>query len=301
LGAIAIALNGVSIYGGAVDNACTSIDVDSIMSEWNSFDCCGGHSQNSGDYHYHFPPSCLLAQAGDFSDGHSPQIGWSYDGFPIYGPKGPAGIDMMYCSPYGSATSSYCLDECGGVQQALTAVDQFLYRYYIVGATSDLQTLPGNPKPSADAAATLSDGSRSFTLNCRRGYTYTELTSGSTGTSGVSSSYSATATTGYTSVYAPAGICAGGSVTSEADATNGFCSTTALSSCNVAFVTPFAQTPAPPSTPAPPPTPAPPATPAPPNPAPTPIEGSPASASQGCAFPMVAVAALLFLLSQTAL
>ena len=29
------------------------------------------------------PPSCLLAQLGDLSDGHSPQIGWALDGFPI--------------------------------------------------------------------------------------------------------------------------------------------------------------------------------------------------------------------------
>ena len=89
LGAIAISLNGVSIYGGAVDSACTQLDVTTTQSEWTSFDYCGGHSQNSGDYHYRFPPSCLLAQIGDLSDGHSPQVGWANDGFPIYGPLGP--------------------------------------------------------------------------------------------------------------------------------------------------------------------------------------------------------------------
>ena len=64
LGAIAIALNGVSIYSGAVNGECDQLDVDDQQSEWRSFDYCGGHSQNSGDYHYHFPPSCLLAQIG---------------------------------------------------------------------------------------------------------------------------------------------------------------------------------------------------------------------------------------------
>ena len=85
LGAIAISLNGVSIYGGAVDSACTQLDVTSTQSEWTSFDMCAGHAA-SGDYHYHFPPSCLLAQAdadAPLDGGHSPQIGWAQDGFPI--------------------------------------------------------------------------------------------------------------------------------------------------------------------------------------------------------------------------
>ena len=84
LGEIATALNGVSIYSGAVDTACTQLDVDNAMNEWTGFDFCSGHSESSGDYHYHFPPSCLLAQIGDLSDGHSPQIGWALDGFPVY-------------------------------------------------------------------------------------------------------------------------------------------------------------------------------------------------------------------------
>jgi hypothetical protein len=86
MGAIAIALNGVSIYGGAVDQTCKLVETGVETSEWTSFDMCAGHSQRTGDYHYHFPPSCLLSQAtatkasaGDVK-GHSPQIGWSFDG-----------------------------------------------------------------------------------------------------------------------------------------------------------------------------------------------------------------------------
>jgi hypothetical protein len=74
MGAIGIALNGVSIYGGAVDTQCNGIDVDDVLNEWTGFDCCSGHSERTGDYHYHFPPSCLLKQIGDLSDGHSPQV-----------------------------------------------------------------------------------------------------------------------------------------------------------------------------------------------------------------------------------
>ena len=67
--------------------------------EWTSFDFCGGHGRClandcTGDYHYHFPASCLETQIGKLSDGHSPQIGWSLDGFPIYGPYGPDGVYM---------------------------------------------------------------------------------------------------------------------------------------------------------------------------------------------------------------
>ena len=75
LGTIAIALNGVSIYGGAVNTACEALNVTNALNEWNSFDCCSGHAEQTGDYHYHFPPSCLLDQIGDFDDGHSAQIG----------------------------------------------------------------------------------------------------------------------------------------------------------------------------------------------------------------------------------
>lgn len=50
LGAVGIALNGVSIYAGAVDGQCTQIDVTSDTSEWTGFDMCSGHAQNTGDY-----------------------------------------------------------------------------------------------------------------------------------------------------------------------------------------------------------------------------------------------------------
>jgi hypothetical protein len=238
--AVGIALNGVTILTGAVggDDCTTFVDVDDITSEWISFDCCSGHTRSfeGATYHYHFPPSCLLKQIGDLSDGHSPQIGWAYDGFPIYGPKGPGGIDMTYGGSYGSCTGSYCLDQCGGVEQELSSVDSFAYRYYVVGATSDLSTLPTNPKPSTASAAVFASGTKSFTLNCYRGYLYTELTAGSTGTTGVTSSYTATAVTGVTTKYEPSGLCASPTpVTTTADATNGFCSTSTSSSCNSAY------------------------------------------------------------------
>ena len=48
MGAIAYALNGVSIFSGAVDSECGILDVTDAEAEWGSFDCCSGHSELSG-------------------------------------------------------------------------------------------------------------------------------------------------------------------------------------------------------------------------------------------------------------
>ena len=134
---IAVALNGVPIYGGAVSDDCSDddcsaclLDVDDSDAEWTSFDFCGGHARCLGSdcsgYHYHFPPSCLEEQIGALSDGHSPQVGWSLDGFPIYGPYGPDGTYMEHTAQ--GCTGTYCLDECGGLEMELSSVDDFKYR-----------------------------------------------------------------------------------------------------------------------------------------------------------------------------
>mmetsp|Transcript_33525 Transcript_33525/g.72967 ORF Transcript_33525/g.72967 Transcript_33525/m.72967 type:complete len:209 (+) Transcript_33525:2-628(+) len=143
---------------------------------------------------------------------------------------------MKYGGSYGSCTGNYCLDQCGGVEAELSGVDNFAYRYYLVGAASDLSTLPTDPKPSTASAAAFGTGKVSFSINCYRGYLYTELTGGSTGTSGVTSSYTATAMAGVTTKYEPSGLCTGGqSISQAADATNGWCSTSTSSSCNSAY------------------------------------------------------------------
>jgi hypothetical protein len=84
-----------------------------------TFDNSNGHQPPSGDYHYHAAPGGLRYQLGDnvsFNPGagadnagtytenttnlhHSPILGWSYDGFPVYGPYG-------YSDPAVSATET---------------------------------------------------------------------------------------------------------------------------------------------------------------------------------------------------
>ena len=79
---LGIALNGVSLFGPSGNAQCD----DAVDTESYTFDTCGGHAEPSGTYHYHTAPACLLDQLDDSndinSDGHSPQIGWAYDGFP---------------------------------------------------------------------------------------------------------------------------------------------------------------------------------------------------------------------------
>eukprot|EP01052_Picozoa_sp_SAG31_P044581 SAG31_NODE_7828_length_1588_cov_1.454668_2_plen_136_part_00 len=53
--------------------------------EGDTFDECGGHASSTtqSSYHVHVPPTCLLKQLNADNSQHSPQIGWSLDGFPI--------------------------------------------------------------------------------------------------------------------------------------------------------------------------------------------------------------------------
>ena len=188
MGTIAYALNGVGFFSGAVSYVrggdCPQLDVSDPDAEWISFDCCTGHSTGDGLYHYHFPPSCLLAQAEADAplDGHSPQIGWAQDGFPIYGPLGPGGVEIRNCGASG-ADPTYCQDACGGYEGELDGVDHYKYRYYITGKVGDLESLPSNPKPDSEALYFP------YTIRCHRGVTVDE--------------YKSSLPDGYTSAHTP--------------------------------------------------------------------------------------------------
>lgn len=120
--------------------------------EGDTFDSCGGHaaSQDTSTYHYHIPPYCLLKQLGQTTDNHSPQIGWALDGFPVYGNRGPNGVLLQACSANGNV--SPCVDECNGMAFEDSALDDFVYRYYFLGAENDGESCdnPVNPFPAED-------------------------------------------------------------------------------------------------------------------------------------------------------
>ncbi|CAK0899335.1 unnamed protein product [Prorocentrum cordatum] len=104
-------------YGGPNYGIVLGWTTSATYAEGNSFDSCGCHgsSTTEASYHCHVPPSCLLNQLGQTSSEHSPQIGWAFDGFPLYGPRGPSGIMMQTCTETGGTYGTdVCTDDCGG-------------------------------------------------------------------------------------------------------------------------------------------------------------------------------------------
>merc|ERR1711998_810667 len=91
---------------------------------------------------------------------------------------------MKKCSLNGDVQP--CVDECSGYESELPGLDSFKYRYYILGATSDLSSLPSNPRPDAGGAP--------FTPECIRGHSFNDLVSDSgVGEPGYTDDYDAAA------------------------------------------------------------------------------------------------------------
>lgn len=144
---------GGSKYGQVTVGATGSWQTSATYAEGNTFDQCGCHGSSTtvASYHCHVPPSCLMKQLGQVDTAHSPQIGWADDGFPVYGPRGPGGVMMKRCS--GATGSVYgtdvCTDDCGGYYKDDDTIDNFVYRYYVMGNYHDGSSCaePGCPSP----------------------------------------------------------------------------------------------------------------------------------------------------------
>ncbi|CAM9290192.1 unnamed protein product, partial [Ascophyllum nodosum] len=132
--AIGIMRNGVALFSAWAVSTVTTYETTAFSLESSTFDMCGGHATALGIYHYHSTPGCLQEQAmeetGHNASQHSPLLGWSYDGFPVYGQLGPGGVEMKMCGENG-ADATHCLDVCNGYEAELTGVDEFEYRYYL--------------------------------------------------------------------------------------------------------------------------------------------------------------------------
>ena len=136
---------GVTFDGGMIFSAfagpsytLTGWSTSAAALEGMTFDACGGHSSSTSaaSYHYHVSPSCLLAQLGQTSGSHSPQIGWMADGFPLYGPHGPSGTLMKTCTVTGGTFGTdICTDDCAGYWGDTS--DGYMYRYYTLGPYND--------------------------------------------------------------------------------------------------------------------------------------------------------------------
>ena len=78
MGAIGVATNGV-VFFNPFDHI---LEADAT---WRLDRCCG-HPSPQNAYHYHKYPVCVKTPWIDDGSGHSPVIGFAFDGFAVYGP-----------------------------------------------------------------------------------------------------------------------------------------------------------------------------------------------------------------------
>ena len=112
-GQIGVAINGVAIFDGL-----DAGDRDAVAHEVQ--DRCGGHPQQQGTYHYHAIPACLTK--GDSARTQSGLVGYAFDGFPIYGPRGDGGRLITNAD----------LDACHGRVETVTLNGKRVRTYHYV-------------------------------------------------------------------------------------------------------------------------------------------------------------------------
>ena len=122
LGPIGVSISGVPFY-----NQYAGPNNQPLDNEIASFDIYSGHPQQTGQYHYHWEPNYLTSNGDE-----SMLIGYSLDGFPIYGPKDQA--DMQYPSD---------LDELNGHNHVTDEYPDGTYHYH---STSTVPYLLGGFK-----------------------------------------------------------------------------------------------------------------------------------------------------------
>ena len=155
-----------SPYGGQTYGQATSFTTSAPYAEGDTFDHCGGHSATTADasFHYHVPPVCLLRQLGAAEGVPSPQVGWAFDGFPVYGPLGPGGTQMKTCTVTGGTFGTdVCTDDCTGYYG--DTGDGFMYRYYMLGGYNDGECCTAPYQPDQGGGADYYP----FTNNCFNG------------------------------------------------------------------------------------------------------------------------------------
>jgi YHYH protein len=105
-GPIGVAVNGIPFY-----NPYNAEGRDAVFgANAEIFDSCCGHPDPMGRYHYHKYPVCLNTPFHDQVGVHSPLIGWAFDGFAVYGPKGEDGRppnDLDQCNGHVDSIRGY--------------------------------------------------------------------------------------------------------------------------------------------------------------------------------------------------
>ena len=110
-GEVGIMLSGVPMFNGFDAGGRDAV-------AWEIQDSCSGHPQQSGQYHYHGPSTCLDDNAE--SSEHSDLVGYALDGFGIFGTKGERGVEL----------STNDLDECHGHTHTIEWEDRQISMYH---------------------------------------------------------------------------------------------------------------------------------------------------------------------------
>lgn len=145
VGAVAVAINGIPIYGATEGTG------GDVLSLGGGFTECGGHN-GPGGYHYHTfdidgSDYCLFSEAEATAE---PQLfGFAFDGYPIYSGN------FQY-------TSSWYLSD-----PSLFATDTFSAHTYVEGS-GDLDQCNGRTDANGNYAYYTTD-SFPYTLGCYRG------------------------------------------------------------------------------------------------------------------------------------
>jgi hypothetical protein len=88
MGPVGVAINGVVFFNPFEAGGMNAVAGYSEV--W--FDSCCGHPEQRGAYHYHKYPTCVKTPFPDNGKGHSPVIGFAWDGYPLYGPYVADGV-----------------------------------------------------------------------------------------------------------------------------------------------------------------------------------------------------------------
>jgi hypothetical protein len=107
---------GISLTGAAIFDGFDAGGRDAVA--WEAQDSCGGHPQREGAYHYHNLTKCIA----DPGTGQSNLLGYAYDGFGIYGNRGPNGKAMTNAD----------LDECHGTTSPVMWDGKLVTMYHYV-------------------------------------------------------------------------------------------------------------------------------------------------------------------------
>lgn len=177
MGPIGVALNGVVFFNPFEAGGMNALEGYSAV--W--LDSCCGHPERRGVYHYHKYPSCVKSPFHDDGQGHSPVLGFAFDGFPVNGPFESAGKMAR------DLTGDRALDVCNGHSDSKRG-----YHYhvtpgrfpYIIGGYAGVPEPSNNfqlARPRTGAIEDNADRSfdRNFGIvsvtpgNARRGQTHT--------------------------------------------------------------------------------------------------------------------------------